>query len=92
MENADEITVNLLNAKSRIAPKKNTIPRLELMAATITARLAATVKQGPTKRIENVFYWTDSTTVLAWIKRETQWNIFVRNCAKEIKALTPTDR
>ena len=85
-----KVTVSLLNSKSRIAPKQKTIPRLELMAATITARLVATLVEGFTRNIENIYYWTDSTTVLAWIKRDAPWNVFVRNRVKEIRALTPT--
>ncbi|GIY35123.1 uncharacterized protein CDAR_61321 [Caerostris darwini] len=39
------VTVQLLQARSRITLKFITIPRLELMAATIGARLFSSVKQ-----------------------------------------------
>lgn len=71
IEYRDTIKVRLLSAKSRIAPVKATIPRLELMAATIAVRLTSTVIKSLTNKVLKTF-WSDSTTVLAWIKRDTQ--------------------
>lgn len=39
IEGENEVTVRLMSAKVQVAPKKATIPRLELMAATITSLL-----------------------------------------------------
>lgn len=82
------ISISLLGAKSRVAPKKATIPRLELMAATIATRLASTIVTSLTRNVEKITYWTDSTTVLAWIKRDMQWNTFVWNRVKEIRSVS----
>jgi len=34
------------------------------------------------------FYWTDSSTALAWIKSQEHWGIFVGNRTAEIGKLT----
>ncbi|GFV93925.1 integrase_H2C2 domain-containing protein [Trichonephila clavipes] len=77
-------------SKTRIAPcgkKETIIARLELLGAAISAGLSTTVlKEFPT---DNVYFWTDSTTVLAWLKREEAWGVFVYNCVQEIQKLTP---
>ncbi|GFU56214.1 integrase catalytic domain-containing protein [Trichonephila clavipes] len=68
--NTGSVTVQLLQARSRITPMKTiTIPRLELMAATIGARLFSSVKHA--LKISNIktYFWTDSSTVLTWIIR-----------------------
>ena len=85
-----EVSVQLVQAKSRVAPlKKASIPRMELLAATIGARLYASTKDYfKLDEIESHF-WTDSSTVLAWLKRNEQWAVFVNNRIKEIKKLTP---
>ncbi|XP_059060728.1 uncharacterized protein LOC131853727 [Achroia grisella] len=81
-----KIDVRLVMAKARVTPlKKITIPRLELIAATLATRLAATVTK--TLALQNcpVWYWTDSSVVLTWIKGDGDWSIFVKNRVKEIK-------
>ncbi|GFT02779.1 integrase_H2C2 domain-containing protein [Trichonephila clavipes] len=66
--------------------KETTIARLELLGAAISARLSTTVlKEFPT---DNVYFWTDSTTVLAWLKIEEPWGVFVYNRVQEIRKLT----
>ncbi|XP_070524563.1 uncharacterized protein [Cardiocondyla obscurior] len=79
VEDRNTIKVTLINAVSRIAPVKATIPRLELMAATIGVRLTRNVVKSLSREINNITFWTDSTTVLAWIKRDLQWGVFVWN-------------
>ena len=59
----------LLVAKSRIAPKDQSIPRLELVAAHTLSRLMHHVKEVLRgERVEECHCWVDSTTVLYWIK------------------------
>ncbi|GFX41878.1 uncharacterized protein K02A2.6 [Trichonephila clavipes] len=90
--NTGSVTIQLLQARSRITPMKTiTIPRLELMAATIGARLFSSVKHA--LKISNIktYFWTDSSTVLTWIIRREQWSVFVANRISEIRKLTTSE-
>lgn len=83
------VTVDLIQAKSRVAPlHKTTIPRLELLACCIGARLTSTVKIAMDLQGIPITYWTDSSTALSWIQRDENWGVFVNNRVKEIRALT----
>ncbi len=89
VEENDNCSVQLIQAKLRIAPlKRMTIPRLELMGCVIGARLTQHVIEAMNYENIPVFYWTDSTTVLAWIRRKDNWNVFVSNRVKEIRSLS----
>ncbi|GFU25879.1 pro-Pol polyprotein, partial [Nephila pilipes] len=86
------VTVQLLQARSRIAPMKTiTIPRLELMAAVIGARLFSSMKQALKLPYIKTYFWTDSSTVLTWITRREQWSVFVTNRISEIRKLTTSE-
>ena len=62
----DEIHVQLIQAKSRVSPiNKTSIPRLDLLAATIGTRLLILVRKNLDVENVNIFCWSDSTTVLS---------------------------
>ncbi|XP_055948250.1 uncharacterized protein LOC129981435 [Argiope bruennichi] len=89
IENNGRIELFLLAAKSRVAPLRGTtIPRMELLAAVIGARLANSVVEALGWKNVTIYYWSDSTTVLAWILREENWSVFVRNRVQEIRKLS----
>ncbi|UYV64990.1 hypothetical protein LAZ67_3002675 [Cordylochernes scorpioides] len=87
-ETGRENTLTLIWSKFRLAPMKSiTIPRLELMAMVLGARLANAIQAALKRKCETTL-WSDSTTALSWIKREIEWRVFVRNRVREIQATT----
>ncbi|GBM98591.1 hypothetical protein AVEN_215101-1 [Araneus ventricosus] len=85
----DKIVVTLVYARSRVAPVKTvTIPRLELLACLIGARLLSSVINDLKLYDVNIYCCTDSTTALCWIQRDQNWATFVQNRVREIRSLT----
>ncbi|XP_070075749.1 uncharacterized protein [Drosophila takahashii] len=61
----------LLGSKTKVAPLRLvSIPRLELMGATLGARLAYEVEMSLTMQICKRIFWTDSRTVLSWLRSD----------------------
>ncbi|GFU75753.1 uncharacterized protein TNCV_1652131 [Trichonephila clavipes] len=66
-----ETLVRLITSKSRVAPIKSlTIPRLELCAAVLLAKLVKRVIAALQLETAEVYLWSDSMIVLAWLRKE----------------------
>jgi hypothetical protein len=71
-----------------VAPVKAiTIPKLELLAATIGTRLATSIVKELEQKDITLSFWSDSSTVIAWIKRDDHWSVFVWNRVQDIREL-----
>ncbi|XP_053403265.1 uncharacterized protein LOC123558686 [Mercenaria mercenaria] len=78
---------SLVIAKNRVAPIKTlTIPKLELMAAVVGAKLADHIQKSI--QCTKIIFWSDSQVVLKWLTSSKQQNTFVNNRIKKIKELS----
>lgn len=82
--------IRFVAAKSRVAPlKKLTIPRLELQAALLAARLSKTIQKESRLKFKEIVYFTDSTIVLAWIQSTSrEYKQFVSSRVGEIQSIS----
>ena len=81
--------ISLVIAKTKVAPiKRMTIPRLELCGALIVARLLKHMSGILHIPTENIYAWTDSEVVLAWLRGDPRrFKVFVGNRVSEILEL-----
>ena len=61
---------------------------MELLAATLGARLSQSVMRAIDFHGAEITFWSDSSTVLSWLRQGKQWSKFVFNRVEEIKRLT----
>ncbi|GBN75964.1 hypothetical protein AVEN_139256-1 [Araneus ventricosus] len=78
--------VQLLCSRNRLSPlKRITLPRLELMACLIGARLLNYICYNTSLDRNAATLWTDSTVALSWIRGDpNRWKTFVCNRTTEI--------
>ncbi|XP_063382133.1 uncharacterized protein LOC134668622 [Cydia fagiglandana] len=84
------VKLSLIGGKARLSPLKPTsIPRLELQASLIASRFANTICIGHEIKPDEIYFWSDSTTVLSWIRSDARtFKPFVANRVGEITKVT----
>ena len=87
--------VRFVASRTRVAPMNSlTIPRLELLAALLLARLLSNTMQAlqPEQKFKKATCYTDSKIVLYWIRGyDKEWKQFVENRVREIRTLIPVE-
>lgn len=83
------VEVRLLSSKMRVAPiKQQTIPKLELLGALISARLVSTLLKSLPCKIRPEF-WVNSTAALRWIRHDKPWKQYIQSRVQEICKIVP---
>ncbi|XP_063635020.1 uncharacterized protein LOC134805696 [Cydia splendana] len=86
-----DYVITLIGGRSKVSPTKQlSVPRLELQAL-IGSRLKETILKHHRFDVEKVCMWTDSSTVLHWVRNGAKrYSMYVANRLGEIAELTRT--
>lgn len=84
------VLVRQVKAATKLSPKKTlSIAKLELNAALLGARQGDFVQKAVKRKMNQRFYWTDSSMVRNWIRATAAfYNVFVSHRIGEIQTLT----
>ncbi|XP_065356265.1 uncharacterized protein LOC135950662 [Calliphora vicina] len=83
-------TITIVAAKSKVNPIKNkkTLPKLELCAAHLLARLLHKIKYKINAGAD-IYAWSDSMITLSWIRKPNSKEKFIRTRVSEINQCLP---
>ena len=86
VEQSSGTNQGLVAAKSRLAKKGLTIPRLELVSGHMATNLVHNVKEALQGfPVRNAYCWLDSTVALHWIRGNGEYKQFVGNRVRRIQ-------
>lgn len=82
-----KVDIQLIAAKTKVAPlKKKTLPKLELLGATLLVELMYQVEKALQLTDVIKYAWSDSMITLGWINGEpSDWKTFVSNRVSKIQ-------
>ena len=88
------VWTSLVTSKSRVTPSKPiTIPRLELMAAVLSVKMAEFLDEELDYEDINHIFWTDSMVVLGYIANEARrFHVFVANRVQQIRSFSKSSQ
>ncbi|KAK3743481.1 hypothetical protein QZH41_013096 [Actinostola sp. cb2023] len=94
VDTSDRVHFSLVFGKARVAHLKPvTIPRLELTAALVSARVSETLTRELEYDTIDEIFWTDSQVVLGYIKSDARrFHTYVANRVQEIRDRTSPDQ
>ncbi|XP_038061114.1 uncharacterized protein LOC119731899 [Patiria miniata] len=90
VDGSGRIDCSFIIGKARLCPKRSiSIPRLELTAAVLSVQLSKMVQEELRLPITDIVFWTDSTSVLQYIRNESRrFRTFVANRVARIQDAT----
>jgi len=93
VEVGNNIMTRLLTAKTRDAPVKTvSLQGLELCGAVLLSEMIAAILPNMPISNSDIFCWTDSTIVLAWLNKPAcHWTTFVANRVTKITQVTSAE-
>ena len=88
------VQCSLVMGKSRVAPlKRVTVPRLELVAAVLSAQLCSVIQNEMDFSFSRVCLWTDASVVLRCILNSSlRFEMFVANRIEQLHTMTSPDQ
>ena len=94
LDKTGSIHVQLVISKCKVSPLKQcTIPRIELQAAVLAAKLDAYLRAELDLKISRSYFWVDAEIVLRYIHSESRrFKVFVANRVSQIRKLTNPDQ
>ena len=85
LSSSHKTLIPFIFGKAHVAPMKVLfIPKLELQASLLLTRLKDDILKAPTVKTNQVYMWTDNTTVLQWLNSSDKLPVFVANRVGEI--------
>ena len=90
----NQIHCSFVSGKARVTPLKSiTVPRLELTAAVLSAKVSEQLKQELDLDLTEEIFWTDSKVVLGYIANSyKRFHIYVANRIQEIQDRTRVEQ